>query len=210
MLEPSRAEQSLTDFAREEFGDFLTQFLLAGLGEESAAQRWQFNITFTGENETLEKRHVQVITHEPTDGSSCLPRGRDPLVLLALFRLLKRDRQAPKPELLYSIEDILSLLEWENTEERREQIDGAIHRYSLLMYQWEMNRPELSRHRLSFYKVNEHAITSFQTVDEEIESGRKTKRTYNRVGFNEFFINGLRHRKLFGVDWNNVRDMRLA
>lgn len=206
MSEQSSAEQNLISFAREEFGESLTQFLLAGLGEKTTEQRWHFIITFvSSEGETIEERHVQVITHEPADGSSCLPQRRDPLVLLALLRLLKQEEQVSKPELLYSLENVFSLLAWDDTEKARQEIDEAIYRYSLLMYQWEMNRPELSRRELSFYKENGHAITSFQTIDEEVASGGETKHAHNRVSFDEFFINGLLSRELFGVNWNKVR-----
>lgn len=210
-MELSRDEQNLINFAREEFGESLTQFLLAGFGDETTEQRWHFIITFIGsEGDAMEKRHVQVITHEPADGSSCLPQRRDPLVLLALLWLLKQEGQVSKPEVLYSLEDIFSLLAWDNTEETRQEIDEAIYQYSLLMYRWEMNRPELSRREISFYKENGHVITSFQTVDEEVGEGEETKRAHNRVSFDEFFINGLLRRELFGVDWNKVQSLKMG
>jgi hypothetical protein len=93
MSELSSAEQNLVSFAREEFGESLAQFLLNGLGAVPEAQRWHFTITFTNNEGTAQERRLEAITYEPTDGQSFLPRGRDPLVLLALLRLLFESNQ---------------------------------------------------------------------------------------------------------------------
>jgi hypothetical protein len=85
MLELSTTEQRLIEFAREEFSEFLTRFLLAGLGEESTGRKWKININYAGEGKSL-KRQVQALSHEPEDGTALLPRRRNPLVLLALLR----------------------------------------------------------------------------------------------------------------------------
>lgn len=208
MLELSRDEQSLVDFAREEFGDSLIQFLLTGLGEEPTAQRWHFTVTFTGESGTSEKRRLQVITHEPVDGTSCLPRDRDPLVLLALLKLLLHAQRRTDYVLVFREVDLLRLLGWGDTDEVRREIDEAIYRYSLLMYKWGMDRSELARRRLSYYTANAHALSEYQTVDKELEEGGQTERVYNRVRFNEMFIGGLTGRSLFEVKWDKVKSIK--
>src|SRR5438128_39142 len=86
-------ERRLVAFAQEQFGERLCTFLLAGLGEEGAGQRWRFVINYVGEDTSLLSRRVQVITYEPEDGSSYLPRRRDPLVLLALLHLLRNSEE---------------------------------------------------------------------------------------------------------------------
>src|SRR5436309_1958769 len=90
----SRPERRLLRFALDTFGEPLSRFLLAGLGEEKVGRRWRFTITYVDDEGAKLKWRVQVITYEPEDGSSCLPRGRDPLVLLALLRLSWRKGQA--------------------------------------------------------------------------------------------------------------------
>jgi hypothetical protein len=87
-MELSAGEQQLLDFAIGEFGEPLTQFLPAGLGEDKVRPRWRFIITYLGDERIRIKRTVKVISHEPEDGSSRLPRGRDPLLFLALIRML--------------------------------------------------------------------------------------------------------------------------
>lgn len=208
-MEPSSEEQSLIDFARGEFGDSLTQFLLAGLGEETTVQRWHFTITFTGEGGTLEKRHVQIITHEPADGSSCLPRGRDPLVLLALLQLLLHKRKQDNHVLVFQEEEVFELLGWEDTDVVRHEIDEAIYRYSLLMYKWQMNRSELIRRGLSYYTANAHALSEYRTLDKKPEEDGRTQWVYSSVRFDETFIGGVLGRSLFGVAWDKVTSIKL-
>lgn len=209
-MEPSAPEQQLLDFAVGEFGEPLSQFLLTGLGEEPVDRRWRFTITYINDGDVRLERQVEVLTFEPEDGSSCLPRKRDPLMLLALLQLLLHKGQGSKFDLLYSLEDVLRLLGWDDTGETRQEIDEAINRYFLLMYMWELNRSELSRRKLSFYKVNERPVTEYRTVDREVGEEGLMKRVYNQVKFNEFFINGLLRRNLFGIEWNQVSSLNLC
>lgn len=196
----SAAEQRLLDFAREQFGEHLSQFLLAGLGEEEVGQRWRFTITFTsGENSFLE-RHVEVITYGPAGGSSYLPRGSHALVLLALLHLLMNGGQGSLNALRYEQAEVLSLLGWGDTEEARGEVDEAIARYFKLTYQWKMNESELANAGLSFYTADEAMISEVTSID--AEDGKST-----RVVFNEHFIEQLLNRLLFGIDWNNVRSV---
>jgi hypothetical protein len=74
---------------------------------------------------------VQVLSYEPTDGQSHLPRRRNPLVLLALLQLLISG-QASQHNLLYDQEYLLNLLNWGDTQEARSEIAEALERYSLI------------------------------------------------------------------------------
>lgn len=210
VLWPSRHERRLLKFTLDTFGEMLGQFLLTGLGKKKVGQRWNFVITFTGDEGTVQKRHLRVITHEPLDGESFLPRGRDPLVLLALLRLLLHAHWKAKPALLYQQEDILNLLGWEDTVEVRREIDEAAERYSLLIYMWEMNRDELAHRSLSHYRARERMITGYETTDKETGDGGQMRRVANRVIFDEYFIDGLLRRSLFDVVWDRVRAVKLV
>jgi hypothetical protein len=204
-MELSVPERQLVAFASEQFGEPLCQFLLAGLGEEEVAPRWRFTITYVDEEGKRLKRQVQVISHEPEDGSSCLPRGRDPLVLLALLRLLLQNDQANDCVLLYDQEDVLKLLGWEGTPENRGEIDEAARRYFLLFFKWGLNKTELARRKLSSYNAMESIISERGTLDRE-EEGR-VRRVFNRVTFNDIFIRHLKRRRLFDIDWSSSRKM---
>lgn len=206
VLWPSRLERRLLKFSLDTFGEMLSQFLLMGLGKQKVGQRWNIAISYIGEGGVTQKRHVQVITYEPASRKSLLPRGRDPLVLLALLCLLMNRRQV-KPALLYNLEDVLKLLGWEDTKNARQEIDQAVHRYALLTYQWEMNSTELANQNLSHYKANERIISESETHDCKEGHGGQLTHVSNRVIFNEFFISGLLGRTLFGVEWGKVRSL---
>lgn len=201
-------ERQVVAFASEQFGEPLTQFLLAGLGEEELGQRWWFTITYIDGEGTRLRRQVQVISHEPEDGSSCLPRGRDPLVFLALLQLLLRGAQTPDCRLIYDQEDILRLLGWENTEKTRREIDEAIKRYFLMTFKWGKNRTELAREKVTHYTAMERPISECGTFDKE-EDGQ-VSRVFSQVTFSKTFIEHLKRRRLFDIDWNNGRQITRA
>lgn len=198
----SAPEQRLLDFAHEQFGEHLSQFLIAGLGEEQVGQSGRFTITYASSENVALKRHVEVITYEPADGSSSLPRGRNPLVLIALLHLLMTDNQGALNMLRYEQEEVLSLLGWKDTWKARREIDEAVRRYFLLTYQWKMNKSEMLRDRLTFYTANEALISAHESISRE--DGESS-----RIVFNEHFIEHLLSRSLFGIDWNNVRSVLL-
>lgn len=195
----SANEQRLLNFAREEFGERLTDFLLSGMGEDAVAQSWLFTITYAGDNSLL-KRRVEVITYEPEDGSSYLPRGRHPMVLLAILRLMYGRDNEPPNSLRYKQEDILSLLGRTDTRKARKEIDEAVKRYFLLVYKWTMSKEELAGNSLSYYTSQESLLSEHMIVDEGAGES-------NRLVFNANFTERLLRRSLFGIDWNNVRSI---
>lgn len=203
MLELTNAERGLVESTREEFGEPLTQFLLAGLGEQELGQRWRFTISYVDGEGTRLKRRIQVISHEPEDGSSCLPRGRDPLVFLALLQLFIRNTQASDHGLVYDLEDVLKLLGWGNAQKSRREIDEAIKRYFLMIFKWGKNRAELAREKLSHYTTMERPVSECGTVDDEVDG--EMKRVFNKVIFNRQFIEHLKQRSLFEIEWNSVQ-----
>jgi hypothetical protein len=200
MIKLSAPEKRLLDFAREQFGEHLSQFLLSGLGEEIAGQRWRFAITFTDGESAVLKRQVEAITYEPLDGSTFLPRGRDPLVLAALLHLLLNGDQAAPNTLRYERADVLSLLRWKDSKKARREIHEAEERYFRLTYKWQMNKSELAAAKLNFYTANETMLSEYTSINTE---DRKSA----RVVFNKHFIEHLLGRSLFGIDWNRVQSI---
>lgn len=199
-MELSAREQQLLDFAIGEFGEPLTQFLLAGLGEDKVRPRWRFTITYLNNEGIRIKRTVKVISHEPEDGSSRLPRGRDPLVLLALIRMLTTAGQPSDYRMRYELEDVLNILGWADNGMNRRKIDEALRRYSQMMFSWKMCRAELALDNLSHHSAMQSLISEYGTSDRE-ECGRVT-RVFNEVFFNSNFIEALRRRRLCDVNWN--------
>jgi hypothetical protein len=201
MMRRSAPEQRLVDFAREQFGEHLSQFLLAGLGKEEVGQRGRFTITYASRPSVL-KRQVEVITYEPADGSSYLPRGRNPLVLLALLHLLMSSDHGSLNTLRFQQEEVLSILGWKDTRKARREVDEAIERYFKLTYLWKLNKSELVDARLNFFTANEAMLSGYESID--TDDGKSL-----RVVFNEYFIEQLLSRSLFGIDWSKVRSVLL-
>lgn len=209
MLELSKDERKLVEFAHEEFGEFITQFLLAGLGEETAGRRWQFAVTYASGDGIPLERYVEVILNESADGPALFPRRRDPLVLLALLQLLISGGGPSQSDLTYSQGDVLRLLGWEDALEARREIDEAVERYSLMTFRWTMDKEELGRNDLSQYTAREGLISEYEIVDEERQD-RQMTRVLNRVILSPQFLAHLRGRSLFGIEWNEVRSVTLT
>jgi hypothetical protein len=206
---PTRSERRLLKFALDRFGEMLTRFLLTGYGEANVAPWCKFSITFTGEDGTLQKRRLQTITHEAADGSSRFPRGRDPLVLLALLRLLLDDPWRENDLLIFREAAVFQLLGWEDTPEHLAEIDEAIRRYHQLTYIWEMNASELARNDLDEYEAAESLIAGHRTRGNRTKEGR-VERIYNGVTFGVGIVDSLVQRLLFEVPWDKVKSIKLA
>jgi hypothetical protein len=206
----SEPERRLLKFAVNTFGERLAQVLLTGLGEETTEQRWSMSVTYSGGGEVTHTGRLHFITYEPVDGSSFLSRGRDPLVLISLLRLLPHQGQEFKADLTYDLNDLMNLLGWEDTEGDRHEIDQAVERYSYLMYVWEASGAALADRNLSSHKARERLISKYHTTDEEMEGSGEVRRIFNRVVFNVAFIDNLRRRSLFDINWNSVLNVRLT
>jgi hypothetical protein len=200
----STSEQHLIDFATGRFGEHVTRFLLAGLGEEVRGQRWDFTITYSDDVGKALKRRVRVIAHGLVGAPALLPRRRDPLVLLALLRLVTKGDQVSSYELSYDQKDVLELLGWGDTQGARDEIDGAVRRYMLLTLEWKKNRAELSRENLSHYLACEKIISGSERFNQEGE-GRRMVRVLNRVVFDSNFTERLLRQSLFGINWEDVQ-----
>jgi hypothetical protein len=200
----SDREQQLLTFALDRFGEQLIRFVLAGLGAEATEPRWRFAVAYTDGAGSVYERRVEVITHEPSDGSSLLPRGRDPLALLALLHLILPDSQGMTTHLRYAQRDVLEVLGWDDSEETRRELDDAIGRYSSLTYLSEAEGAELGHLNLASYKIRECPISSFSTMDEEAGEEGSVRRVFNQVVFNESFVTGLVRRSLLEIDWDRV------
>ncbi len=203
----SGRERSLIQFARNKFGGDLTRFLLSGLGEEAEARRWLFIITFTGGSGIDVNRRVYV---EPDDLrpeiETSLPRRREPLVILALMKLLMRGRTS-SARLLYGQEEVLSILGWKDDEQARLVIDETPGRYFRLNYHWGLSRKELADRKLCSYRTQDRFISGHGYREAEGNEGRMI-RTANYVEFNDLFVEELSNGSLFGVDWNQIRAFR--
>lgn len=202
------SERQLLKFALDTFGESLSRILLAGLGEEGDEPRRQFTISYSSAESVTYQCRLQIITSEVAGGEYLLPRRRDPLVLLSLLQPLLHGTGDPGTELTFNPEDVVAALGWQDTDHARREVDEAIERYSALTYIWVLSGSgPAHKDRV---KGMEQLFSNYQTVDEEAEGQGTPLRVLSCVVFNTFFINNLRRRTLFGVDWDRVTSIEAA
>jgi hypothetical protein len=205
----SGPERSLLQFAQDRFGEHLTRFLLSGLGEGHVARCRLFIISFADGDGGLVSRRLHVEADDLTpEITTSLPCGRDPLVLLALLRLLTRAQGKPPASLFYNSREVLSLLGWADSAATRLAVDEAVDRYSCVSYWWTLSKKETAGRKLSFYRSRERFVVGYGLLDAE-EEGTRMERVSNRVDFSAAFIDGLERRTLFGVIWDNVLTLKV-
>jgi hypothetical protein len=100
-------------------------------------------------------------------------------------------------------EDVLTRLDWQDSHEARWEIDEAVERYSALTYIWVLNGGDSTRKRK--VKGRERLFSYYRTIDEEGQNGGR--QGLRNIVFNTAFINNLRRRKLFGVNWDRVKSI---
>jgi hypothetical protein len=198
----SDSEQMLLKFALDQFGEPLSQFLLSGLGEERVVPAWLFTVTFTGGQGGRYSRKVRVGVDYRPDMITSVPRNKQPMVVLALLRLLIVDCNLTSSRLHYDQQEVLELLGWKNTPENRLSIDETVRRYTSLYYEWALDKRELAEANLSFFHDISRLISGYDY--ETIEDAGEVKPTANRIQFNAEFVKELTERSLFGISWNRV------
>jgi hypothetical protein len=203
MVRPSRAEQKLIDFSRETFGIPLSELLLCGYGEARPLSSRDFVIELTG-NESREKLLRMIFVAEgPASTQPSLPLGKEPLVLLALIWHLINSAKESTYNLTYTCNDLLELLEWEDTSQSRTQIQVSVTKYFHSFYQLSNETSdEATRGRCEYVRkvrsINEHYFAIEDNVPLE-------SLTTDFVVFSLNFIKTLNERKLLGVDWEQVK-----
>jgi hypothetical protein len=198
----SERELSLLSFALDRFGDTLGGFLLSGLGEDKTAPAWLFVVTFPDGLGRRRSREVRVRADYRPDLPPSVPQHKEPLVALALLRLLIVDRKLSLPSLPYSEGEVLGLLGWEDTHESRRKIDEAVKRYTSLSYEWSAGEEELADTKLSFFHGQARFITWYGR--QSVEENGEVRSTANEVSFDEVFVEELIGRSLFGIDWDDI------
>lgn len=199
----SQPERRLLKFALENFGERLTQFLLSGLGEEEQVQIWIFTVTFFDYEGMSRCRDLRVEADALPDIVTILPQRHEPLVMLALLRLLL-SRQPFSSSLFYDQAEVLELLGWEDTSVSRLSIDEAVGHYMDISYQWPLGVEKQTEQWLSSHRSRARLITGCGYRDVEEGASGRMQRVGSRVDFAAEFINELMSRTLFGVDWSTV------
>lgn len=199
----SRPERRLLKFALDTFGEQLSRFLLSGLGEEEQGRTWMFTVTFTDSAGMSRSRELRIEADDLPDTMTLLPRRREPLVMLALLHLMLA-RQPFSSSLFYEQEEVLELLEWEDTPDSRRSVDEAVGRYVDLSYRWSLGAEELAEKKLSHHRGWARFVTGCGYREVEEGAGGRMRRVSNRVEFADEFVGELMSRSVFGVDWDQI------
>ena len=75
------------------------------------------------------------VAEAPAASEPSLPKGKEPLVLMALLRLLLRGAGSLTGRCYYDHHSLLELLEWGDTETARAAVTGALTKYFHSFYQ---------------------------------------------------------------------------
>ena len=198
-------EHPLIAFAGGAYGEHLCALLLTGYKEQAPARSRSFIIRLAQTGE----RYLKVIADEQFGAEPTLPYGDDPLVLLALLKLLPEGGDPERPRVTFEHEDVLRLLGREASAESRTLVDGAVARYFNLTYQPVKTLEELTGRAPVVFIHMIRMISRYDFVEAPGGNGSGLRRVENGVNFNKDFFENLRRRSLFGIDWDSVRSIEL-
>ncbi len=198
-------EHPLIAFARDAYGEHLCALLLDGYKDPAPARGRSFVIRLAPAGE----RYLKVNADEHVGAEPALPYGDDPLVLLALLKLLPEGGDPERPRVTFEHEDVLRLLGREASAESRALVDGAVARYFDLTYQPVKTLEELAGRAPVVFIHMIRMISRYDFVEAPGENGSGPRRVENGVNFNKDFFENLRRRSLFGIGWDSVRSIEL-
>lgn len=199
MVEGPEQIEQLMAFAKAEFGEHLTALLLSGYDGSPRGQVCAYDVSLRESEGGESVARVKVVSDAP----SSLPARGEPLVLLALLKLIRPD-DAPRTELAFTHESILGMLRQEDSKETRRLIGRAVERYYFLSLEKEV--PEDTKGGAGrFHRVlAQRIIIHYSYYSEGDETDEERERLDSRVIFNPTFIQGLRDRTLLGIDWSRA------
>lgn len=194
----------LLAFADAEFGNRLSELLLSGYGESASARQRSYAV-LTRDGSGQAQEHIVKVATEHHAG---LPSGREPLVLLALLKMLFAGQGLQTGRVVYAHKAVSEMIGWEPSPETGEAVDAAVMRYFHLVYGKEESMSIDPGGTLMKYSESRRPITGYDYQDEGESSGGRGVRTYNRITFDREFIEQLKGGSLFDFDWGHVTAMR--
>jgi hypothetical protein len=138
-----------------------------------------------------------------SDAPSSLPSDGEPLVLLALLKLVWSDA-TPRTHLAFTHGTLLRELGWGNVKETRRLIDRAVERYYFLSLEKEVPQ-DTGAEEGRFHRVlAQRIMTNYSYYSEDDETDGEGERLDSWVAFNPTFIQGLIDRSLLGIGWSRA------
>jgi hypothetical protein len=194
-------ERRLAAYTQEKYGEMLSLFLLAGLGEEGRAGARHFTVYEMDWDENIIRRHL-VLSADSEE--SLLPHGRDPLVFAALLKLLRERGKANRVR--FKLADLTAELGWGDTAESAEAVSGAIGHY----YGATLAALPRGEHHTGESPPPGRGSRILIERETQVTEGEGAGRGYFGVAFHLEFSLLLRHRILLGIDWKRVAAISMS
>jgi hypothetical protein len=200
----TRAERRLIEHLKEQFGEHLSALLLSGRGAKGWVRRRDLVISTTDRVGNREEHPVVLLTA----GVASLPYGQDPLVLAAHLRML--DERGATGRLTYDLFEMLAELGWVDPIGGLKGIEGALFRYFSLSYAAVGKRRHPMAPRGEGVTAERRILTAYDFEHEPVRGRSAHPTLHTVVEFSQRFIEQLRQRSLFGIDWDLVRSVHPA
>jgi hypothetical protein len=190
-----KAERRLVEFVKGEFGEHLGALLLCGYGVKGWDRRRDLVISTTDRVGNQEEHSVVLLTA----GIASLPYGLDPLVLAAHLRML--DQRGASGRLSYDLFEMMEVLGWVDPVQGLKAIEGALFRYFSLSYAAVGKRRHPMAPLGQGVTGERRILTAYDFEHEPVRSRVAHQTLHTVVEFSQRFIEQLRQRSLFGIDW---------
>lgn len=198
MTDQMGAVRRLLSFATTEFGQYQSELLLSGYGAEQVVLRRDYRVSLSvGEGRREIK--VKMATEDPAG----LPARQEPLVLLALLRMLLSEDQPHPTRVSYSVRRMTKMLGWSRGEGRT-IIEGAVERYYSLSVIKHEAVEGIAEEEAVNRKLVLRPIIEWEWGEETVGDNRLIVPQDSRVRFNPEFVEQLRERALLGIEWRRV------
>jgi hypothetical protein len=198
VVRKTRAERRLVAHLKEQFGEHLGALLLSGYETKGWIQRRELVIATTDRVGNREEHSVIL----SAVGAHALPYGQDPVVLAAHLRMLSE--QGSCGRLSYDLLEMMKVLGLVDPVQGMKAVEGALHRYYRLSYVVEGKR----RHPLAVQDggvmAERRMLTAYDFEHGPVRSRDPYPLMHTVVEFSQPFLDQLRQRSLFGIDWSLV------
>ncbi|HJP93505.1 MAG TPA: hypothetical protein VJ875_16215 [Pyrinomonadaceae bacterium] len=196
-------ESRLINEAKEFLGSHLVSFLMAGYDDlDIVYARW-FEV-LTQRHDLKTRKLIKIST-----GDSCgLPHGEEPLVLLALLKLLNSNSDLVEGSKVISpTEEVCSVLGWQISDHTSAIINRAIRKYYRASYMVAHDN-KYSFGDMSGYSVDISRLIVAYAFNNEFGIEEPLAAIgFIQVEFNESLVAELRDASLLGMDWRYVTSL---
>lgn len=201
MARRTRAERRLTEHLKEQFGEHLGALLLSGHGVKGWVRRRDLVISTADRVGNREEYSVTLLT----EGAHSLPYGQDPIVLAAHLRMLSERGACGR--LSYDLLVMMKVLGLVDPVQGLKAVEGALYRYYRMSYAMEGERRHPLAPQAEGVTAERRILTAYDFEHEPVRSRDPYPAMHTVVEFSQRFIEQLRQRSLFGIDWDLVRSV---